>query len=160
MALQKFDYKREHSRALYNTKGELMWSHSEEDELRCKEQGFTTPNYVRSEWPKQACHKKTGATRVVGKLDNTAEQNAAAVKALGPEWTLDHVPTPEPVAEAKPGTVAVDPNAATLMALMAAQMAEMRKRMDEQEQALIEMAASKPEPAPTEVAAGDGKPKK
>ncbi len=153
MALAKFDYKKEHSRAFYNQKGQVKWSHSEEDELRVKEEGYTTPNYVRSEWPKQVCHKKTGATKVVGKLENTDEQNMAAVAALGPDWTLGHVPVPEPVAEAKPGA-AQDAQTAMLLSMMSAQMAEMKKRMDEQEQALIDMA-TKPEPELVGVGAAD-----
>ncbi len=126
MALTDFKYERDHARALYNAKGDTFWCHSKEDELRGKEQGFTTFNYVRSAWPKTAFHQKTGQTKPVGKLADTEEQNKAAVAALGPDWSLEYKAVPEKVEEA-PKTSSGDMTALlSLFAQQQAQIAELQ----------------------------------
>ncbi len=122
-------------KAWYNPKGQYRTCYSKEEVAVAKQDGFTSSNYVRSNWPKTAFHKKTGNSKPVGKLDDSDEKNAAAVVALGPEWTLDHVPVPEPVAATPP------PSGGGDMLAMLGMMAEMKKRMDDLEDAAIAQAA-------------------
>lgn len=121
-------------KAFYNLKGEYQWCHSKEDVARSKQEGFTSANYVRSEWPKCAYHQKTGLTRTVGRLEWTDEQNMAAVKALGPDWGLEHAHVPEPVVEQKVAA----PDVTGLMAQMLTAMNASNERMANLEAAALE----------------------
>lgn len=116
-------------------KGSYRTVSSENEEQEAKNQGFTSLAYVRSEWPKTA-YKKTGETRPVGKLENSNEQNMALVASLGPDWGLEHVATPEPVAP----SAAKDNTGMDLTALLgiATDIALMKKRVEDLEEAAIQ----------------------
>lgn len=97
-----FDYQKHHSRPFYAPvangpvkKGQMEMAHSKEDEVALRARGFTSPTYIRSEWPKSMFHKQTGECRPVGKLEWTDAQNAAAVENLGKDWTFDYVHPPK-----------------------------------------------------------------
>ena len=134
--MAEFNYVRDHSRSLYNAKGVPFACHSKEDEVRAKEQGFTSATYVPSQWPKTVFHKKTGESKVVGKLEWDEEKNAAAVVALGPDWTLDHVAVPAPVSPAAPSAGI---NLDALLSI-AAEMKLMNTRLSDLEDAAAEAA--------------------
>ncbi len=126
-------------KAYYNAKGQYQWCHSKDDVVCAKEAGFTNANYVRSNWPKTAFNKKTGDSKPVGKLEDTDEKNQAAVTALGPDWTLEHVAVPEPVV-AKEAAAGAPMDIGVLMA-MSAELSRQQKRIDELEEAAIEKDA-------------------
>lgn len=127
-------------KAYYNAKGKPYWCSSKDDVAKAKELGFTSANYVRSEWPKTAYHKKTGATRTVGSLDNTDEQNAAAVVTLGPDWGLEHVHVPEVVPEKE--KAAVQDSSALMLILD--KLSRLERRMDRIEDELGSFEPEKP----------------
>src|SRR5262245_27979294 len=119
-----FNCQRDHSRAFYaprdmgNVKrGMLFWCHAKEDETRAKELGYTSDKYIPSEWPKTMWHKDTGESKPVGRLEWSDEQNAVAVKKMGPDWGFEHVDVPEPT---KPGP-APQADIAALASIMADQ---------------------------------------
>lgn len=121
-------------KAYYNPQGEPRWCHHKDDVAKAKQDGFTSANYVPSFWPKCAYNKKTGLTRSVGRLEWSQEQNEAAVVSLGPDWGLDHVPVPEPVAEVK----AAAPDTTGLMTQMLAALNASNERMAALEAAAVE----------------------
>ncbi len=144
-----FNYQRDHSRAFYAPadngtvkKGQVFWCHQPDDEQRAREQGFTSKSYVRSEWPKTAYHKKTGQTKPVGKLEWDNDKNMAALAEMGPDWGLDHVAVPEPVEAAPAGAT---PEIGSILTFMTDQFARINARLDEQDQAILEMASA-PDP--------------
>lgn len=120
-------------------KGSYKTVSSENEEQEAKNQGFTSLAYVRSNWPTTAYKKGTGETRNVGKLENSEEQNMALVAALGPDWGLDHVPTPEPVAP----SAAKETGGMDLTALLGlvTDIALMKKRVEDLEEAAIQADA-------------------
>lgn len=122
-------------------RGSLRMVYSENEMAVAKQDGFTSASYVRSDWPTTAYHKKTGLSKPVGRLENTDEQNAAAVAALGPDWGLDHVPEPEPVAEKK----AAEGTGMDIAALLqlGGQIALLTERLSTVEAALIQSEESK-----------------
>lgn len=124
-------------KAYYNSKGQLTWCHSKEDVVRARQEGFTSANYVRSQWPKTAYHKKTGESKAVGKLEWTDERNAQAVMELGPDWGLDHVSVP-PAVEPQPRSFAGPSDRE--MAMLMDEFGKMRERIADLEAARIEEA--------------------
>lgn len=133
----EFSYPRDHARAFYNRHGQAFWCHSKDDEARAKEAGFTSAKYIPSYWPRTVFHKKTGVSKPVGNLDWSEEKNQAALAALGDDWTAEYVPVPEPVAAA-PASAPMD-----LLGLGAilTELALMKKRVEELEEASIESDA-------------------
>ena len=122
-------------------KGSFRVCYNENEVAVARQDGFTTMNYVRSEWPKTAFQAKTGKSKPVGKLENSDEQNMALVAALGPDWSLDHVPEPEPVAETKPGAApALD---LTALLQLGGQIALLTDRLATIEAALVQSEESK-----------------
>ena len=120
----------------YNAKGQNVLCSSKDDVARAREAGYTSANYVPSYWPKMAYNKKTGVSKPVGKIENTDEQNADAVKKLGDEWTLDYVATPEPVVAAPAGQAAGTD--LTALVAMATDIALMKNRIVDLEEAAIQ----------------------
>src|SRR3990167_659356 len=113
--MAEFDYNRFHTRSFYAPKatpnvkkGQSYPCHAKDDEARAREAGFTSVNYVPSEWPKTIYNKKTGDSRPIGKLEWSDDQNAAAIAALGPDWGTEHVAVPEPKKEEAAGAPKAD----------------------------------------------------
>ena len=122
----------------YNAQGEVAWAHSEEELARITQEGFRS-SYVRSKYPTTAFNKKTGASKPVGKLGDTDEQVAAKVAAFGPDWTLEHVPEPEPVVANKTAEASGGADTAMLMQLIG-QNALIIERLSTVETALVQSA--------------------
>lgn len=144
-----FDYPKHHARAFYAIKdvgnvkkGQLMWAHSELDEQRCREAGFTSVNYVKSDWPISMFNKETGDTLAVGKLEWDKEKNLAEVKRMEANgWTKDHVEVPA----AKPKKEAGDSgdSSAVLLALgeLMGKLKSIEEGQAETDEAILALAA-------------------
>lgn len=122
-------------------KGSFRFCYNDNEVLVARQDGFTTLNYVPSKYPTMAFQAKTGKCRPVGKLGDTDEEVLALVAKLGPDWGLDHVPEPEPVAEKKPGEGGGIDIAAILQ--LGGQMALLTDRLANLENALVESEASR-----------------
>lgn len=128
-----FNYPRDHSRAAYNSKGQVFWCHQKDDEVRAKQEGFTSWTYIKSKWPTTVWNVK-GETKAVGNVDWTDEKNDAALSDLKAKgWSTDHIPVPEPEPEVK--------NQPMDLAALASIMADVKlvvKRVEELEEAVVE----------------------
>ncbi len=122
-------------------KGSFRFCYNENEVAVAHQDGFTTANYVPSKYPTTAFHKKTGATKVVGKLGDTDEDVLALVVKLGPDWGLDYVPEPEPVEEKKAAANSGIDLAALLQ--LGGQIALLGERLGTIEAALIESEQAK-----------------
>lgn len=118
----------------YNARGEYRYCYTDADIVLAKESGFTSAKYVRSRWPITMWHKATGESKPVGRLVDTDEKNAAAVAAMGPDWTTEHVAVPEPVAK----KATADPVDGGMLASVIGEMALLTRRVQELEQAVID----------------------
>lgn len=122
-------------------KGSFRWCYNENEVAVARQDGFTTQNNPGSKYPTTAFNRKTGASKPVGKLGDTEEQVAAKVAAFGTDWSLDHVPEPEPVAETKPGAApALD---LTALLQLGGQIALLTDRLATIEAALVQSEESK-----------------
>jgi len=123
----------------YNKIGQYRTCYSDSEVNQAKNDGFTSKKYVKSEWPKTAFHKKTGETRVVGKLENTDEQNKAAIASLGPDWTTDYVAAVAPKIDV-PQPARADIG---VMADLLAEMKLINQRIEDVEVAISEFAGAR-----------------
>ncbi len=122
-------------------KGSYRVCYNETEVAVARQDGFTTANYVPSKYPTTAFQAKTGKTKIVGKLGDADEVVAAIVAALGPDWGLEHVPEPEPVAEKKAGDGGGIDLAAILQ--LGGQMALLTDRLATIEAALVQSEESR-----------------
>ncbi len=119
----------------YNAQGEVKWASSENELAQIKQEGFTR-EYVKSKYPTTAFNKKTGANKPIGKIGDTDEKVAADLAKLGPDWTFDHVPEPEPAAEKKAADLGGLDVAALLQ--LGGQIALLTERLSTVEAALVQ----------------------
>lgn len=119
---------------MFNSRGEHRMCHNEDQVRAAKQDGFTSPSYVRTVYPKCFYHKKTGETKLVGRVDWSAAQNKEAETALGPDWTTDFVGTPEAKPE-KPAATAAD---SLMLAEILLQLKSMDARLGDLEAASAE----------------------
>jgi len=104
-----FDYKKHHTRAMYAPqdygsikKGMSKEVNSQDEEINARKEGYTSERYVKSEYPTTFWHKETGATRIVGRIEWSVEQNDEAVAAAERDgFGREHVAAAEKKADAQ-----------------------------------------------------------
>ncbi len=131
-----------HGAYYYNAKGENRHCATQADIVNAKKDGYTSSRYVRSAWPSTAYNKKTGETKRVGRIDKSDEENMAEVTELGPDWGMDYVKAPDPVAKKDPDHKAAG-HLEEILAVLAGQKDDSSKRLDDLEAALLDSQATR-----------------